>query len=88
MRRASYPKASVDVYCVVLEADGGELAVATTAAALALADAGIELCDLVAACSLVRRIGLPEPYPKPYPNHVCQLENTVGQHFLFVGRWR
>ena len=59
MRRASFPKASVDIYCVVLEADGGELAVATTAAALALADAGIELCDLVAACSLVRRIDTP-----------------------------
>ena len=54
VRRATFPKASVDVYAVVLEADGGELAVATSAAALALADAGIELGDLVSACSVVR----------------------------------
>lgn len=38
----------------VLEAGGSELAVAITAAALALADAGIELFDLVSACSVVR----------------------------------
>ena len=44
----------MDVYAVVLEADGGELAAATSAAALALADAGIELSDLVSACSVVR----------------------------------
>ncbi len=41
-------------YVLVLEAGGGELAVAATAAALALADAGIELFDLVTACSVVR----------------------------------
>ena len=37
----------------VLEAGGSELAVAATAAALALADAGIEMFDLVSACSVV-----------------------------------
>lgn len=40
-------------YVLVLEAGGGELAVAATAAALALADAGIEMFDLVTACSVV-----------------------------------
>lgn len=50
----SFPKATVDVYCLVLEAGGSELAVAITAAALALADAGIELFDLVSACSVSR----------------------------------
>ncbi|KAK9827611.1 hypothetical protein WJX81_005970 [Elliptochloris bilobata] len=54
VRRETFPKASVDVYAVVLEADGGELAVAATAAALALADAGIELSDLVSACNVSR----------------------------------
>lgn len=41
----------------VLEAGGSELAVAITAASLALADAGIELTDLVAACSMVSWVG-------------------------------
>ena len=36
-----------------VQADGAELAVAITAAALALADAGVPMTDLVAACSLV-----------------------------------
>ncbi|KAI3434620.1 hypothetical protein D9Q98_002687 [Chlorella vulgaris] len=51
---ASFPKASADVYVLVLEAGGGELGVAATAAALALADAGIELFDIVVACSVSR----------------------------------
>lgn len=51
---ASFPKAVVDVYCLVLEAGGSELAVAISAASLALADAGVEMSDLVAACSTVR----------------------------------
>jgi exosome complex component MTR3 len=45
------PKSVIDIYIVVLQADGGELGAAITAASLALADAGIELYDLVAACS-------------------------------------
>lgn len=44
-------------YVLVLEAGGGELGVAATAAALALADAGIEMFDLVTACSVVRQTG-------------------------------
>lgn len=35
---------------MVLQADGGELGVATTCASMALADAGIELYDLVTSC--------------------------------------
>lgn len=49
----AFPKAAVDVYVCVLEADGGELAAAVTAGAAALADAGIPMRDLVAACSFV-----------------------------------
>ncbi|CAN0346138.1 unnamed protein product, partial [Discosporangium mesarthrocarpum] len=45
-------KSVVDIHAIVLQADGGELAVATTCASLALADAGIELFDLVAACAV------------------------------------
>lgn len=50
----TFPKAMVDVYCCILEAGGSELAVAVTAAALALADAGVAMYDLVPACSVVR----------------------------------
>lgn len=45
-------KSVVDVHVMVLQADGGELAVATICASMALADAGIELYDLVTACSV------------------------------------
>ena len=49
----TFPKSVVDVCCMVLESGGSELAVSTCAASLALADAGIQLQDLVAACSVV-----------------------------------
>lgn len=49
-----FPKAVVDVYVEVMEAGGSELAAAVTTACLALADAGIEMTDLVAAAALVR----------------------------------
>lgn len=41
----------------MLEAGGSEAAVAATAASLALADAGVELFDLVAACCVVGPCG-------------------------------
>lgn len=47
-----FPKAVVDVYVVVLQADGGELAAAITAASAALADAGRELLDILPACTV------------------------------------
>lgn len=50
-----FPKSVVDVYIFVLEAGGGEVATAINAASVALADAGIELYDLVAACHMVSR---------------------------------
>ena len=58
-----FPKAQVDVFCLCLDSGcgeggvdaplmGGELAVATMAASLALAHAGVEMRDLVCACSV------------------------------------
>eukprot|EP00878_Enallax_costatus_P006349 GHUV01006657.1.p1 GENE.GHUV01006657.1~~GHUV01006657.1.p1 ORF type:complete len:259 (+),score=72.04 GHUV01006657.1:372-1148(+) len=47
-----FPKAVVDVYVMVLQADGGELSAAITAAGTALADAGIELLDILPACTV------------------------------------
>eukprot|EP00877_Chromochloris_zofingiensis_P014209 jgi/Chrzof1/9041/Cz03g33280.t1 len=47
---SKFPKAVLDVYCCVLEAGGAEEAAVITAASMAVADAGIELYDLVPAC--------------------------------------
>src|ERR671931_81272 len=49
-----YPRAALDVYVEVLQADGGSRCAGITAAAVALADAGINMRDLVAACAAGR----------------------------------
>lgn len=54
LRLETFPKSEVDVFALVIEAGGGVLSAAITAASLALADAGIEMYDLVASCSVVR----------------------------------
>ena len=46
-----YPRTAVDVFIEVLQADGSTRCTSITAASLALADAGIPMRDLVAACS-------------------------------------
>jgi exosome complex component RRP41 len=43
-----YPRAAIDVFITVLEADGGSRCASTTVASLALADAGIPMRGLVA----------------------------------------
>lgn len=50
---SSFPKAIVDVHCLIVESGGSDLAVAMCAASVALADAGIPMYDLVAACAVV-----------------------------------
>jgi exosome complex component RRP41 len=47
-----YPKAAIDVFAVVLEADGSVLAGCINAASLALANGGIEMKDLVTAVTV------------------------------------
>jgi len=46
-----YPRTSVDIFIEVLQADGGTRCAGITTASLALADAGIPMRDLVAACA-------------------------------------
>jgi exosome complex component RRP41 len=46
-----YPRTGIDVYIEVLQADGGTRCASITAAALAIADAGIPMRDLVVACA-------------------------------------
>ena len=50
-----YPRAAIDVYVEVLQADGGSRCAGISAASVALADAGINMRDLVA--SMCRREG-------------------------------
>jgi exosome complex component RRP41 len=46
-----YPRTAIDVFVEVLQADGGTRCASITAAALALADSGIPMRDLVVACA-------------------------------------
>ncbi len=46
-----YPRTGIDVFIEILQADGGTRCASITAASLALADAGIPMRDLVAACA-------------------------------------
>ncbi|XP_065657219.1 exosome complex component MTR3 isoform X2 [Hydra vulgaris] len=46
----SYPKAQIDIYINILEYSGNCLSYAFIAASIALADAGIEMLDLVTSC--------------------------------------
>ena len=46
-----YPRTSIQVYIEILQADGGTRCAGITTAALALADAGIPMKDLVVACA-------------------------------------
>jgi len=46
-----YPRTGVDVFIEVLQADGGTRCASIIAAALAIADAGVPMRDLVVACA-------------------------------------
>jgi exosome complex component RRP41 len=46
-----YPRTSIDLFIEVLQAEGGTRCASITAASLALANAGIPMRDLVAACA-------------------------------------
>jgi len=46
-----YPRAAIDVFVEVLQADGGSRCAGISAASVALADAGINMRDIVSACA-------------------------------------
>ncbi len=46
-----YPRAAIDVFVEVLQADGGSRCAGIAAASVALADAGINMRDIVTACA-------------------------------------
>lgn len=47
-----YPRATIDIFIQILQADGGTRCASVTAAALALADAGVPMRDLVVGCAV------------------------------------
>jgi exosome complex component RRP41 len=51
---SDYPRAVIDVFVEVLQADGGSRCAGIAAASVALADAGINMRDLVCACAAGR----------------------------------
>ncbi|XP_020819411.1 exosome complex component MTR3 [Phascolarctos cinereus] len=67
VRLGRYPRAQLEVSALLLEDGGSALAAALTAAALALADAGVEMYDLVVGCALSRG---------PGPDAAWQLDPT------------
>jgi exosome complex component RRP41 len=46
-----YPRTAIDVYIEILQSDGGSRCAGISAASVALADAGVNMRDLVAACA-------------------------------------
>ncbi|NXH22205.1 EXOS6 protein, partial [Bucco capensis] len=57
VRLAQYPRARLTVSAVLLQDGGSALAAAISAAALALADAGVEMYDVAVGCALCREPG-------------------------------
>ncbi len=55
---SKYPRTSIDVFIEVLQSDGGTRCAGITAASLALADAGIPMKDMVAACAVGKADGV------------------------------
>jgi len=49
-----YPRTSIDIFIEVLQSDGGSRCAGITAASLALADAGVPLREIVAACAATK----------------------------------
>lgn len=62
VRLARYPRARLAVSALLLQDGGSALAAAISAAALALADAGVEMYDLAVGCALCRAPGPAAPW--------------------------
>jgi len=69
VRLHHYPKAQLDVFASVLQDDGSAAAAALTAASMALADAGVQMYDLVLGCGLRFSAGR------------CLLDPTAAEEF-------
>jgi len=70
-----YPRSQIEVNVMVLENNGSVLAHAITCASLALADAGIEMYDLVLGCS-IRQDGASYVIDPTYLEETCCSSST------------
>ncbi|MGC9121491.1 MAG: exosome complex exonuclease Rrp41 [Thermogladius sp.] len=73
-----FPRASIDVFIEVIQADGGTRTAGLTAASLALADAGIPMKDLVAGVAVGKVEGV-------LVLDINELEDEYGEADLPVG---
>ena len=73
-----YPKSSIDIFIEVLQADAGTRCAGLTAASVALADAGIPMRSLVAACAAGRING-------KVCLDLCKEEDNFGDADLPIG---
>ncbi|ADV65609.1 exosome complex exonuclease Rrp41 [Desulfurococcus mucosus] len=73
-----YPRASIDVFIEILQADGGTRTAGLTAASLALADAGIPMKDLVIGVAVGKVGGV-------LVLDINELEDEYGEADLPVG---
>ncbi|TRY72445.1 hypothetical protein TCAL_13629 [Tigriopus californicus] len=84
-----YPKSQIDVYVRVLEDDGSVLAAAITAAGLALANASIQMFDLVLGASLCRKNDLilvdPTLNEELGASEGCDLDSEGHASLLTIG---
>ncbi|KAI9502994.1 3'-5'-exoribonuclease [Coemansia spiralis] len=81
IRLEAYPKACIDAFVTVIESDGkfATISAAINCISAALADAGIELYDIVAACSMSLNAS-------QWVSDCNQAEEDVSQCSLFVSR--
>lgn len=52
-----YPRTTIDIFIEILQSDGGTRCASVTGAALALADAGIPMKDIISSCSFGKADG-------------------------------
>ncbi|KAI8842983.1 ribosomal protein S5 domain 2-type protein [Chytridium lagenaria] len=83
VRLHKYPKSEIDIFTIVLEGDGmaSALCLAISCASLALADAGIEMLDTVAACSA----GFFERPSKALQDRTLALDCTSNEEEFQIG---
>lgn len=85
VRMDKFPKAQVNVYVTVLQNDGSPLAASLTCASVALANAGIEMYDLVVGCSA--RITPSEVFidPTESEDYKAENDNEAGNGSVTLG---
>ncbi|XP_021367728.1 exosome complex component MTR3-like [Mizuhopecten yessoensis] len=80
-----FPKAQVDIYVTVLQNDGSALAAAITCASVALANAGVDMYDLVAGCSVRIADNLVLVDPTESEEYKSQDDNPVNHGSVTLG---